>query len=543
MSKRNTIFYCCLVLCNIAFFFFLEWGASTAVQKFGIKSSETRIFGAKNGRDGDFIVQVDERLGYRITPKNNDASMVEDSTGRVFPRQKPQGTYRIICLGGSTTYGVGADRTNAYPIILEDLLRLIYSHCNIQFEVLNFGVMGYHSWHSRIRLKEELLPLNPDLVLTMDAVNDLVCSLTADNSLAFAQEKNLLLGLTNTETNAGFLTRVDTFCSKHLNLYVLLKNLGNMLSQGQISPTDLERKIKAFGYYDNIVTMAQESQRHQIDFGIINYPWLAQPSISPDAPELLRNASSSLYLFGRDWFPNTNADIAKKTNTAFINPQPQFDAMIAQTSKHGNELYFDEIHFTKFGNLILASEVFQGLTKVPSFQKNTASCPVSNQVDALVNAVKLQDPRIHFSNGWPREGETPLPLKLIHSENLTIAPPDNSGRQSLYPTDAGQQAVISFKATLVVNSLPMRYNPYTAFFFPRLSGPSDSVEIQADDKDVLHMRGMRSAHWTGISERFGLCLPPLTPDSVVTVRLSGHAQIWQIDGNMLFSNDETPPGY
>ncbi|GAB6038036.1 hypothetical protein JCM15519_25950 [Fundidesulfovibrio butyratiphilus] len=539
---RKCLFFCCLILGNLALFGLMEWGASVVVGHFGLKQSETRIFNAKNGRDDRFIVQYDERLGYRLVSKNRDISKFEDSTGRTFSRQKPDNVYRIVCLGGSTTYGVGADKTNAFPWILEDLLALVYTRCGLRFEVLNVGVMGYHSWHSRIRLKEELLALRPDLVLTMDAVNDLVCSTVVEDSLAFIQEKQRLLGLTNARGEPSLLARGDAFLGKHLNLYVLLKYLGVKLAQPKISPTDMAAKIKAFGYQDNVTTMARECREHQTDFGIINYPWLATPHPGPEAAEVLRQASTPLYLFGKLWFPKANAAVAGETGATHINPQPVFDAWLAKTPDRAGELYFDDIHFTKLGNLLLAREVFKGLAQVPSFRRFTSGCPVSDPAVALANAVKLQAPRIHFTNGWPRSGETPCPLKLVRTENLGVKSPDDSGRQFLRPARTDQPGLAFFTATAAVSSAPMRYTLHTAFFFPRVSGPSDRVEVLVNGKDVFSLRGMQSGQWTGLSDRFGLYLPALAPGAEVTVRLSGKAQVWLVGGDLIFGHDETFPG-
>ena len=46
--------------------------------------------------------------------------------------------------------------------------------------------------------------------------------------------------------------------------------------------------------------------------------------------------------------------------------------------------------------------------------------------DAL-NAVKIDDPRIHFNNGWPRPGETPVPLALFETDNVSRDAKDRFG--------------------------------------------------------------------------------------------------------------------
>jgi lysophospholipase L1-like esterase len=92
-------------------------------------------------------------------------------------REKPEGVYRVLCIGSSTTYGTGAtqdDRT--YPARLQQLLQRAAdegrARPGLRYEVLNGGVSGYNTADSLINLELRLLELQPDAVLTYDAAND-----------------------------------------------------------------------------------------------------------------------------------------------------------------------------------------------------------------------------------------------------------------------------------------------------------------------------------------------------------------------------------
>jgi lysophospholipase L1-like esterase len=86
-----------------------------------------------------------------------------------FSPQKPAGTFRALCIGGSTTV---AGRTNAetYPAILERALR--ERHPGVPLEVLNLGISGTTSeyWLER---RQTLFGFEPDLVVEYRAVNDI----------------------------------------------------------------------------------------------------------------------------------------------------------------------------------------------------------------------------------------------------------------------------------------------------------------------------------------------------------------------------------
>lgn len=91
-----------------------------------------------------------------------------------YPREKPPGVFRILTLGGSTTAGIELAIEDRYPAVLRDLLQSEASSPRI--EILNVG-KGWHSTqHSLIHYVTYCRDWQPDLVVVMHAVNDLVRS-------------------------------------------------------------------------------------------------------------------------------------------------------------------------------------------------------------------------------------------------------------------------------------------------------------------------------------------------------------------------------
>jgi lysophospholipase L1-like esterase len=87
---------------------------------------------------------------------------------------KAESTYRIICLGGSTTEG--KEDAN-YPTFLESLLRKRYPEKNI--EVLNAGKYFYNSQSSIIQYLFYLKEFEPDLLIFFHGFNDIMPSFTS----------------------------------------------------------------------------------------------------------------------------------------------------------------------------------------------------------------------------------------------------------------------------------------------------------------------------------------------------------------------------
>jgi lysophospholipase L1-like esterase len=89
---------------------------------------------------------------------------------------KPDDTYRVVCLGGSSTYGHGpSSNETTWPARLEEHLRKERPHLNI--EVINAGCRGYSSFESLSNYAFRVSDLRPDHVVIYHTINDLRCAL------------------------------------------------------------------------------------------------------------------------------------------------------------------------------------------------------------------------------------------------------------------------------------------------------------------------------------------------------------------------------
>jgi hypothetical protein len=95
--------------------------------------------------------------------------------GAPVARVKPPDTYRIFCLGGSTTW-------NGYPEHLEAALREDFARSGLTLEVVNAGNQCWSSLESLISFITRCLPLEPDAIVVYHAVNDAVFAFAEDPS-------------------------------------------------------------------------------------------------------------------------------------------------------------------------------------------------------------------------------------------------------------------------------------------------------------------------------------------------------------------------
>lgn len=90
--------------------------------------------------------------------------------GEEIQEKKPR-EFRIVCIGGSTTYTGGvSDYRRSYPYMLEQHLESMgFDAVN----VINAGTPGWSTWESLINFAFRVVDLDPDLIIVYHAVNDI----------------------------------------------------------------------------------------------------------------------------------------------------------------------------------------------------------------------------------------------------------------------------------------------------------------------------------------------------------------------------------
>jgi tetratricopeptide (TPR) repeat protein len=86
-----------------------------------------------------------------------------------FPRHKVEGTFRIFCLGGSTTYGRPYDDATSFPGWLRQILPALDP--SRSWEVINAGGISYASYRVA-NLMEELVAYEPDMFIVYTGHNE-----------------------------------------------------------------------------------------------------------------------------------------------------------------------------------------------------------------------------------------------------------------------------------------------------------------------------------------------------------------------------------
>ena len=109
--------------------------------------------------------------------------------GDEFVKEKSEGTFRVVCLGDSFTYGHGVNQDEMYPAQLEALLN--GSGDPRRFQVYNFGVGGYNTEQEWITLRDRAGDYDPDMVTLQYVLDDTTLSRVVLDGTRFVRDRSV----------------------------------------------------------------------------------------------------------------------------------------------------------------------------------------------------------------------------------------------------------------------------------------------------------------------------------------------------------------
>jgi lysophospholipase L1-like esterase len=172
-------------------------------------------------------VSTHRYLGYYPTPgweKDDNRHNSLGYRGLEVTVPKPPGEFRIVCLGGSTTYtSVVSDHRLSYPAQLQEHLRAAGFE---NVTVVNAGLYDYTTWEMLINFQFRVLDLEPDLVIVYHGINDIQSRLVwppeayrGDNSGARTSQSGIFVPrLLEYSTLARILLIKTGFANPHSTL-------------------------------------------------------------------------------------------------------------------------------------------------------------------------------------------------------------------------------------------------------------------------------------------------------------------------------------
>ena len=256
----------------------------------------------------------------------------EGLRGSEFSKDKPNNTYRIIAVGGSTTLGAGVTDENTWPRILEKKLQSISESKNI--EVINAGISAITSFNENKLIKEKLIRYKPDLIIIYDGYNDVACNMPVHITKDHIESKESKIKLCGVYSPDNYEK-------------IYAERWSEICKLGEKNGFETAFILQPIPHFDKILS---DQEFH-------NY------FLKPEHTSYL----NSLELFAQQ------LDSIEKHCTVAADFRGIFDYYL-------EPLYFDSVHVGDRGNEILAGKVLElisptlhekGITKQISVQPNT----------------------------------------------------------------------------------------------------------------------------------------------------------------------------
>lgn len=299
-------------------------------------------------------------LGYYPTPGWDRPPNRHNSLGyrgREIPRVKSEGEFRIVCLGGSTTYTSSVfDHTRTYPAMLE---RDLAAAGHPEVRVINAGMHGWTSWESLVNLEFRVLDLEPDLVIVYHGINDLKCRFVwptkyylPDNTGSKQNATSLLMppiwehsALVRVLLIRAGAMEPHAFLERTLDLPALSdvwatfrrQAMGNSYPSGMFTKVGAEeilRRNPPIYYERNLRNLVYVAQQNGVGVVLSTFAW--EPGIMDKDPEAHRIVVDAL-----EEMNGVVRAVAERTGARL------FDFAQVFGSEEG--LFFDDVHVTEKG--------------------------------------------------------------------------------------------------------------------------------------------------------------------------------------------------
>jgi lysophospholipase L1-like esterase len=280
---------------------------------------------------------TDRYLGHRPTAnyaKGKNRHNALGFRGKEIITPKPADTFRIVCLGGSTTYTTAVEDANlSYPAILETQLKE-RGYKNI--EVVNAGVGAYTSFESLVNFQFRVLDIEPDMVIVYHAVNDILTRIVwpqtayrGDNSAAVCAASLKMPSILEYSSLARYImiragivkphSSIDRWMAPHPASYLAddfeIQIKKNVYPSGIFKETpasEMLAKNKPVYFERNLENLASLAQKNNVKVVFATFAY------SPDFP-----------------------DEATVSSTEFINAYAEMNDVTKKTAAKTNSSLFD----------------------------------------------------------------------------------------------------------------------------------------------------------------------------------------------------------
>lgn len=256
------------------------------------------------------------------------------------------GSYRIVALGESTTLGatwLATDRP--WPDLLEERIRTEL-RCDAPVEVVNAGVSGWTLSNQLVRLESDILPLDPDLIVTYHGYNGFQYFFNDLPEMIVEQAP------TAAERPSRLLARAESLLARRR----FLERYERARNRAKAAPNvDIEGSAYARLYRD----LARQLDAHGIALAVATF----NMAVNEDSPE-------DVIQFYEQTFPDVRLRIlANRLHSTLVRWVPLGPGVVTIDTSAGldgkyAEVYIDVAHFNQEGRDRLSRNILRGIRPI-----------------------------------------------------------------------------------------------------------------------------------------------------------------------------------
>jgi lysophospholipase L1-like esterase len=289
--------------------------------------------------------------GHRLRPNSHTtlfrSSFSIDSKGFRGPEIPPQkgNAYRIVALGESTTFGMTLlPNQKPWPELLEQMIRERLKPGR-PVEVINAGVPGYALSDNLSRLRRDILPLKPDMIISYHGYNgfpQINAAIPPPDGPPPPRYKSRPLALL---ARCEYRVKMNVFRSRYVNKF-------RGFPSRVVSPL---KTAYALQYRELIATAVTNGVR----LVLANFSMAVNSNSNPRVIEFYRSA-----------FPPINRLIqANEEHSLLVHELAAENPQVTLVDTHPrldgeNEKFIDVVHLTQKGRQQLAENIFAGIRDV-----------------------------------------------------------------------------------------------------------------------------------------------------------------------------------
>ena len=285
-AKKRSVF----ILITVALLCLLLEGASFIIWKMLVGEQSRNNVRALCGADFNKPEKLPNTFWHHsLNPDHKTYKGVvnpKGTKGESFELPKPEGEFRVVCVGDSTVEGTGVSPHETFPYYLEEKLQtsldLLPGFKSVR--VINAGVGSHNSAFNLAYLANRLIHFQPDLVVIKSSYNDYlpycIPGMGLDYSHAFPDPFHRY-----TSSNPYWIPARYSYFLKllgtklfHAEVNVPFRDFSGVLTQEQFQKMDFSgNRDKFFVYGENIRSMILLCKGRGIDVIVLDLPTSPAP--------------------------------------------------------------------------------------------------------------------------------------------------------------------------------------------------------------------------------------------------------------------------